>query len=260
MAHAIWNLYLGGTDARYEGWRPFGPQVVLDGVDLDLEQSPAGCPDSQACQEVMEGWYNFVTTMRALMESDTRKRYLITMVPINTKYSESFPGYGAYTYGYLPGIQYCQALWDPLTTEASSALDAQPARSVYSALHLVDFLWPQFYPSPSSITLNGDCWQDDLLAWTRMAERAPAGETSRCRVGVGLPFSVSAASGGQISAADALSSVSAALDAHAVLGERFGGFFGWDEYWDQTENDGAYAAALRAGLDDPTFQSRVSTP
>ncbi len=257
LAHAIWNMYLGGTDARYEGWRPFGEQVVLDGVDLDLEQSPAGCPSSPACTEVQEGWYNFTLTLRALMEADARKQYLITLVPINTKYSESFPGYGAYTYGYLPGVQYCQAIWDPLTSAATAALDAQPERSVYSALYAVDFLWPQFYPSPVEITLNGSCWEDDLLAWTRMAERAPAGQTSRCRVGVGLPFSAGAANGGQIAAADAITAVKGALNRHAVLRARFGGFFGWDEYWDQTENAGAYGAALQSGVSDASFRALI---
>ena len=61
-----------------KGWRPFGPKVVLDGVDIDLEQSPGGCPNSQVCKDVMEGWYNFLQRLRSLMDADSRKSYIIT--------------------------------------------------------------------------------------------------------------------------------------------------------------------------------------
>jgi hypothetical protein len=263
FAHAIWNMYLGGADPDYRGWRPFGPNVVLDGVDLDLEQSPAGCPDGPDCLAVQEGWYNFVTTIRGLMDADVRKRYFITAVPINTKYADptlSFPGYGAYTYGYLPGVRHGEAIWDPVDERAQRALDGQPPRSVYSVLWMLDYLWPQFYPSPVEITLNGDVWVNDLLAWTRMAARAPEGETSRCRVGVGLPFSNSAAGqagladGGQIAAEDAMRKIRTALSEHEVLRAHFGGMFGWDEYWDNHENQGAYGLDLRALLDDDALQ------
>ena len=50
-------MYLGGDDARYTGYRPYGPQVVLDGVDIDLEQTHAACvgnPKSASCKGVME--------------------------------------------------------------------------------------------------------------------------------------------------------------------------------------------------------------
>jgi hypothetical protein len=262
LADALWNMYLGGSDPRYVGWRPFGPNVVFDGVDLDLEQTPVGCPNGAQCLEVQEGWYNFVNRIRALMDADERKTYYITAVPINTKYADptlSFPGWGAYTYGYLPGVRHGEAIWDPVNERAQRALDTQPARSVYSVLYKLDFLWAQYYPSPVEITLNGDTWVNDLLAWTRMAARAPEGETSRCRVGVGVPFANSAAGaagqpdGGQIPVVDAMRQVRAALQAHGILATHFGGMFGWDEYWDNRENGGAYSRALRRALDDRAF-------
>ena len=126
LADAIWNLYLGGggvtdgsgdvTASKYAGWRPFGPNVVLDGVDIDLEQTPRACssdPSSAACLSVQEGWYEFTRRIRALMDADPRKEYLITAVPINTKFGDpkagSYPSWGAYTHGYLPGIDNCPA-------------------------------------------------------------------------------------------------------------------------------------------------------
>ena len=146
LADAIWNMYLGGSDIRYKGWRPFGPKVVLDGVDIDLEQSPGGCPNSQQCTDVMEGWYNFLIRLRTLMDADTRKDYIITAVPINTKYADpaagGYPNYGAYTHGYLPGIDNCESGWRNYPLAAGSkeknALDAQPAKSIFKVAHLID--------------------------------------------------------------------------------------------------------------------------
>ena len=106
LADAIWQMYLGGQDTRYKGWRPFGPRVVLDGVDIDLEQTSPSCqgnPGSAGCVAVMEGWHNFVVRLRQLMDADTRKEYYITAVPINTKYADptvSFNNYGSYTHGF----------------------------------------------------------------------------------------------------------------------------------------------------------------
>ena len=104
------------TASKYAGWRPFGPNVVLDGVDIDLEQTPRACssdPSSAACLSVQEGWYEFTRRIRALMDADPRKEYLITAVPINTKFGDpkagSYPSWGAYTHGYLPGIEICPA-------------------------------------------------------------------------------------------------------------------------------------------------------
>jgi hypothetical protein len=194
------------------------------------------------------------------MDADTRKEYLITAVPINSKQADpqlSFPGFGAYTYGYLPGVSHCSDHFDPLDEVGTAALDAQPPLSVYSVLYMVDFLWPQFYPSPIEITMNGDCWDEDLLAWTRMAARHPQGGESRCRVGVGVPFSRGAANGGQIDAALAFEKIRAELTEHPILRAHFGGVFGWDEYWDHTENQGAYSRALSSGLADQALQDLV---
>ncbi|MEE2787401.1 MAG: glycosyl hydrolase family 18 protein, partial [Myxococcota bacterium] len=259
LADAVWQMYLGGTDPRYRGWRPFGPNVVLDGVDLDLEDTPADCPNGPNCLAIQEGWYNFTKRIRQLMDDDNRKSYYITAVPINTKYGDpqagSFPGWGAYVYGYLPGIAPGLDIWDPLSQLARSALNDQPAKSVYRILYLVDYLWAQYYPSPVSITLNGDVWVNDLLAWTQMAARpGPDGEESRCRVGVGVPFGPGAANGGQISADDAMRKVREALAEHAILRRHFGGMFGWDEYWDYTNyrqnpDEGLYSQQLRTLLD-----------
>ena len=128
LADALWNLYLGGSDARYDGWRPFGSRVVLDGIDIDLEQTPSACsydPASSSCAEVQEGWYNFVLRLRSLMDADTRKEYLITAVPINTKFSDpaagGYPGWGAYTHGYLPGVDNCPSDFVACTSAGNNA-------------------------------------------------------------------------------------------------------------------------------------------
>ena len=252
LARALWNMFLGGTDRRYVGWRPFGPQVVLDGVDLDLEQSPANCPDAIACRNVQAGWHAFVVTLRALMDADRRKRYLITAAPINTKYADpgagGFDGFGSFTYGFLPGVAPCLDGWDAPDEARLAAIAAQPERSVFAALEHVDFVWPQFYPSPSSITLNGRCWEQDLLAWTQMC--ALSGENPRCRVGIGLPWALQAAQGGQISVERVVQGIVGALQRRPVLRRHFGGVMGWDELWDAQENDGDYGRLLSAALRD----------
>lgn len=278
LAQALWHMYLGGEDVRYTGWRPFGAQVVLDGVDIDLEQTPAACtlaPSSQGCLDVQEGWWAFVNTLRGLMDADSRKEYLITAVPINTKFADpaagGFPGWGAYTHGFLPGIGACPTAFDvctasgcPVGSAARTALDSQPPKSLFAVMHKIDFLWPQYYPSPTSITLNGDCWTNDLLAWTSLAIHAASrhpGEANRNRVGLGVPFSPGAANGGQIDASDAISRITEALRSSATgptLAKTFGGMFGWDEFWDHKENQPTpYARQLALELAQPSFLSLV---
>ena len=149
---------------------------MLDGIDLDLEQTPSACnaPSSDACTQVVEGWFHFVRRLRSLMDADTRKEYLLTAVPINTKYGDpsagGFGGWGALTHGHLPGISRCDASFEACTPTcppggaADAALRAQPARSVFTAFHLLDFVWPQFYPAPVSITMNGEYLLDDLTS------------------------------------------------------------------------------------------------
>ena len=271
LANAIWNMYLGGEDDRYESWRPFGPKVVLDGVDIDLEQTPTGCPSSTACTEAMEGWYNFVGRLRALMDGDPRKEYLLTAVPINTKFADpdagGYPSWGAYVHGYLPGIDNCPAQFTecsidgcPTGSAAQAALNAQPPKSLFMAMHLIDFVWPQYYPSPVEITMNGACWEKDLLAWTQIAIHAAAAEgmRNRCRVGIGVPFGAGAANGGQIASADAVTKVEAAFTTYPMLTQTFGGMFGWDEYWDHRNNaPDMYAKHLAQLLAAPSFVSLV---
>lgn len=281
LAHALWNMYLGGEDPRYEGWRPFGPHVVLDGVDLDLEQTPPSCesdPASAACAAVQEGWWGFVNTMRALMDADTRKEYLLTAVPINTKFADpregGFPGWGAYTHGVLPGIAACPKGFEecheggcPEGSASLAALNAQPRKSLFAVMHKIDYTWPQFYPSPVSITMNSDeCWLRDYLAWAALGIHAAkvANEPNRNRVGIGVPFSRSAANGGQIDAAVAVGKVQQALTlgegvaAQRVLRERFGGMFGWDELHDQRQNRGnLFGRQLALALSQPSFLALV---
>jgi len=260
LAENFWDMYMGG-DALPDTLRPFGPTVVFDGVDLDLEQSPADCPDGPSCTAVMEGWYNFVNRMRELMDADTRKPYIITAVPINTKYADptlSYQNYGSYTMGYLPGIDNCEDIWAPLHTKAQAALDNQPHKSMYAVMHKIDYVWPQFYPSPIEITLNGQCWEHDLLAWTWLAVEAANQhqEENRCRVGIGLPFSAGAANGGQISANDAFMKIKDVMSRNEIVRKNFGGMFGWDEYWDYSQNgiDNLYSRDLKEGLADPALQ------
>ena len=248
LADSLWNSYLGGNDARYKGWRPFGPRVVFDGVDIDLEQTPPSCkggstnPASAGCTAVMEGWYNFVIRIRELMDDDTRKRYYITAVPINTKYADpdvSFSNYGSYTHGYLPGQRHCDSEWTKGEVKASLEHAIRPLKSLFRVAHLIDYIWPQFYPSPAEITLaasgaNANCWLYDFLAWTYIPIEAARkrGEKNRCRIGIGIPFGRGAANGGQVEIEIVSQKLQSALKQYPVLKNHFGGMFGWDEYWD----------------------------
>jgi len=281
FARALWSMYLGGEDPKYKGWRPFGEQVVLDGIDLDLEQTPAACnanPSSPACKDVQEGWWAFVNTMRNLMDNDPRKEYLITAVPINTKFSDpkhgGFAGWGAYTHGYLPQIGACPDEFTscgpagcPLGSPARAALDAQPTKSLFAIMHKIDYLWPQYYPSPTSITMNDDtCWHKDYSAWAALAIHAAerTGEPNRNRVGVGLPYNKQAApGGGQIDAAVVISKVMQASQETSiglVLKAKFGGMMGWDEFWDHTANKPkgfSFARQLADGLASQSFLALI---
>ena len=112
------------------------------------------------------------------------------------------------------------------------------------------------------MTMNGGCWLRDLLTWSAIAHHSAtaAGAPNRCRVGVGVPFSRGAASGGQISAQAAVQKLEGALAAFpAPLAASFGGMFGWDEYWDHRENGpaGSYARELAELLSAPSFVARV---
>ncbi|KAI8913901.1 glycoside hydrolase superfamily [Powellomyces hirtus] len=61
FTNALWNMFLGGTDAAYN--RPFGKDVILDGFDLDVE----GGSDY--------GYDSFMSQITELMNAGTRKFY-----------------------------------------------------------------------------------------------------------------------------------------------------------------------------------------
>ncbi len=63
-ATTMWNLVLGGNG----NVRPFGT-AVLDGIDLDIEGGSA------------TGYGAFVAALRALMDADSKKSYIITAAP-----------------------------------------------------------------------------------------------------------------------------------------------------------------------------------
>jgi len=66
-ATMIWNLFLGGTDRPQ--LRPFGRDVVLDGLDIDNEMDNSN------------HYSEFVSTLRGLMDGDSKKKYLIGATP-----------------------------------------------------------------------------------------------------------------------------------------------------------------------------------
>ncbi|TPX34673.1 chitinase [Synchytrium microbalum] len=68
LAYAVWNMFLGGTSAPWNQYRPFG-SVVLDGIDLDIE---SGNPS---------GWPSFVAQLRTLMTTDSTRQYYISAAP-----------------------------------------------------------------------------------------------------------------------------------------------------------------------------------
>ena len=261
LAKAIWEVYLGGSDPAYLDYRPFGPHVVLDGVDLDIEDQPADCPTGCGCAAGQLGWKHFVQHLRALMDTDARKKYLLTTVPINSKQTSSFGNFGAYVQGYFNG-PHCQAnVWEDCTSASSKCAKllgtVNPESYLAIAWSHLDFIWPQFYPTPVEITMNSPCWWNDWLSWRRIAQglwqpstankrtgsgRGGATFKNNCRVGIGFPFAPDAASGGSLNgfttAAFAKkqleskwSSTSGKVGSAADLTEGWGGMMGWDETW-----------------------------
>ncbi|KAJ3277659.1 Chitinase 1, partial [Borealophlyctis nickersoniae] len=67
FTNAVWNMFLGGTDAAYP--RPFGKDVVLDGIDLDVEFGDAF------------GYDVFMREYRALVVGDGGRRYYTSAAP-----------------------------------------------------------------------------------------------------------------------------------------------------------------------------------
>lgn len=69
------NLFLGGTDSQ--DLRPFGSNVVLDGVDLDNETGDGSY------------YVDLVTELRSKMSSDSSKSYYISADPVCSEYTSS---------------------------------------------------------------------------------------------------------------------------------------------------------------------------
>lgn len=82
-AQRVWELFLGGINTTIGSARPFGPSVVLDGIDIDNE-APAYktyLPD-------------FVKTLRRLMDNATAqggKQYLLSAAPQCIRPDASIP-------------------------------------------------------------------------------------------------------------------------------------------------------------------------
>ncbi|KAJ1927338.1 Chitinase 2 [Tieghemiomyces parasiticus] len=67
VANAVWDTFLGGTQSGV--LRPFG-DAVLDGVDLDIEHTPA------------TGYTEFVQRLRNLYVTDKSRNYYIAAAPL----------------------------------------------------------------------------------------------------------------------------------------------------------------------------------
>ncbi|TPX38818.1 chitinase [Synchytrium endobioticum] len=74
LATALWNLYFGGTSAPYNAYRPFGTgsdgkNIVLDGVDFDVEQG------------ALHGLALVGASLRAYFNANAAKKYYISAAP-----------------------------------------------------------------------------------------------------------------------------------------------------------------------------------
>jgi hypothetical protein len=228
LAEVLWELYLGGTNASYAPLRPFG-QVILDGVDLDLEQF------ADRSSETAKGWGNFVTRMRQLMDSDSRKAYYLVAAPINPTFSDDWGGQEQY--GVFPDIAPC---WGSnglnVSLPSQSTLNVVPQMSVFGQLSVMDYIWPQFYNTPehnfcagqssTGCTVPaGKCYRYDFRQWAAIIRMYGGGRT---RFVMGLPLSVSGSSNGFVPANILNSMMTELLTAFPESQEVFGGFMGWE--------------------------------
>ena len=79
-AKMIWGLFLGGNDPNLTALRPFGPDIKLDGIDIDNE-APAYktyIPD-------------LVKALRAEFAADQSKRYYLSAAPQCPRPDQSIP-------------------------------------------------------------------------------------------------------------------------------------------------------------------------
>ena len=185
------------------------------------------------------------------MDSDAsrKKDYLITAVPINTKNTNSYPNYGAYVQGFFDGAHCQDGVWNTCTAGSTCDTLLQTINTdsyLYIAHSHLDFIWPQFYPSPETITLKGKCWVADWLSWWQVA-RGPLsvrgaatgtnGVTRTCRVGVGVPFAPTATTIPGEGLITPASSFATKVEAAWALADGtgtemqagWGGVMGWDE-------------------------------
>jgi chitinase len=118
FAQTTWDMFLGGVGPL----RPFGT-AILDGVDLDIEAGATA------------GYVAYVRKLRALMRTDTTRRWLITGAP-QCVYPDARLGPG-------PG----------------TVLGVVP--------DLVDYLFVQFYNNPCAAS-TGTAFRNSLASWTRI--------------------------------------------------------------------------------------------
>lgn len=67
LAKNVWSLF--GNDATNSDLRPFGPEVVVDGFDIDNETGNS------------QYWGTFAITMREYYTTDTSKTYYLSAAP-----------------------------------------------------------------------------------------------------------------------------------------------------------------------------------
>lgn len=136
-ASLMWNLVLGGQGSV----RPFGT-AVLDGIDLDIEGGSA------------MGYAAFVNALRALMDADTSKKYLITAAP-QCVFPDRWMG---------PG----------------------PGTALTDALGAFDHLYVQFYNNDCQVA-NAARFDETYKQWSTLSA------TQQPKIWVGLPGATNAA-------------------------------------------------------------------
>lgn len=183
-AQLMWDMFLGGNG----NLRPFG-QTNLDGLDLDVEGGTT------------KGYAAFVTKLRALMDADTRKPYLITGAP-QCPFPDDWLG---------P---------DGTNFEGSGTLSGTALGTARAAF---DHLFVQFY--------NNGCGYDNASAFAAAWQHWTGLGTNQPRVWVGLPVVANA-----IDSSYAQNYVSGPNLVQIVnqvgSDEAFGGFMFWDAGYD----------------------------
>lgn len=194
-AQLIWNMFLGGKSSI----RPFG-SATLDGIDLDVEGGTT------------VGWAAFVLQLRALMNADKTKSYLITAAP-QCPFRDAWMG------------------------PDGASFDGKPLRGTALGLALTSFdhLFVQFYNNYCRFTSPSE-FAAAYKAWTTLGPVQP-------KVWVGLPATTIAADAASFVAGANLTKVVAA----AQSSPNFGGIMFWDAGYDaDTIKKGSKAMRLWA--------------